>query len=117
MGVLSIQQFVAESNNTVLEQSVYFNDLAPSDFFFIFSKLKGIIEKIYFEGEEAMKRAVTTELSCLQEGFFLQLTESWQIRMGKCSRLEKITLKWKPCTLSFGIKIIICDTSPVTFQT
>ena len=73
--------------------SLYWNnipilpDLAPCDFF-LFPKLKGSIKGIRFEGVEAIKRAVTTELRGIPEESFQQCIEAWQRRMEKCIRLE-----------------------------
>ena len=84
---LSIRQFLAEKNIAVLEQPHYLPDLAPCDFF-LFPKLKGIIKGTRFEGVEAIKRAVTTELRGIPEESFQQCIEAWQKRMEKCIRLE-----------------------------
>ena len=77
---LSILQFLAEKNIAVLEQPPYSPDLAPCDFF-LFPKLKGIIKGTRFEGVEAIKRAVTTELRGIPEQSFQQCTEAWQRRI------------------------------------
>ena len=58
---LSIRQFLAKKNIAVLEQPPCSPGLAPCDSF-RFPKLKGIIKGTRFEGVEAIKRAVTTEL-------------------------------------------------------
>ena len=68
---LSIRQFLAEKNIAVLEQPPYSPDLALCDLF-LFPKLKGIIKGTRFEGVEATKRAVTTELSGIPEESFQQ---------------------------------------------
>ena len=85
---LSIRQFLAEKNLAVLEEPPYSPDLAPCAFF-LFPKLKGIIKGTRFEGVEAIKRAVTTELKGIPEESFQQCTEAWQRRMEKCIRLEE----------------------------
>ena len=84
---LSIRQFLAEKNITVLEQPPYSPDLAPCGFF-LFPRLKGIIKGIHFESVEAIKRAVTTELRGIPEESFQQCIEAWQKRMEKWVRLE-----------------------------
>ena len=53
---LSIRQFLAEKNITVLEQPPCSPDLALC-VLFLFHKLKGIIKVTHFEGMEAIKRA------------------------------------------------------------
>ena len=55
---------------------------------FLFPKLKGIIKGTYFEDVEAIKRAVTMELTGIPEASFQQCIEVWQRRMEKCIRLE-----------------------------
>ena len=84
---LSIRQFLAEKNITVLEKPPCSHDLAPCDFL-LFPKLKGIINGTHFEGVEAIKRAVTTELSGIPKESFQQCIEAWQRRMEKRIRLE-----------------------------
>ena len=69
------------------EQPPYSPDLAPCAFF-LFPKLKGIIKGTRFEGVEAIKRAVTTELKGIPEESFQQCIEAWQRRMEKWARLE-----------------------------
>ena len=66
---LSIRQFLAESYIVTLEQLPYSPDLFPS-YFLLFFKLKGIIQGTHYEGIEALKRAVTIELSGISEESF-----------------------------------------------
>ena len=65
--------------------------------FFLFPKLKGTIKGTIkgtrFDGVEAIKRAITTELRGIPEESFQQCIEARQRRMEKCIRLEGITLK------------------------
>ena len=77
---LSIRQFLAEKNLAVLEQPPYSPDLAPCAFF-LFPKLKEIIKGTCFEGVEAIKRALTTELRVTPEESFQQCKEAWQRRI------------------------------------
>ena len=53
--------------------------------FLVPTKLKGT----RFEGAEAIKRAVTTELRGIPEESFQQCIEAWQRRMEKCIPLKK----------------------------
>ena len=55
---------------------------------FLFPMPKGIIKGARFEGVEATKWAVTTELRGIPEDSFQQCIEAWQKRMEKCIRLE-----------------------------
>ena len=84
---LSIRQFLAEKNLAVLEEPPYSPDLAPCAFF-LFPKLKEIIKGTCFEGVEAIKRAVTTELRGMPEESFQKCIEAWQRMIEKCIRLE-----------------------------
>ena len=84
---LSIQQFLAKKNIAVLEQPPYSPDLTPHNFF-LFPKLKGIIKGTRFEGMEAIKRAVMTELRGVPDESFQQCIEAWHSRMEKCVRRE-----------------------------
>jgi len=84
---LSVRQFLAEKNITVLEQPPYSPDLAPCDFF-LFPKLKGVIKGTRFADVDAIKRAVTVELRRIPRESFQGCMDAWQKRMGKCSRAE-----------------------------
>ena len=84
---LSIGQFLAERNVTVLDHPPYSPDLVPCDFF-LFPKLKEVIKGVRFPGMEVTKKAVTTELKRIPEESFQESMEAWQNRMRKCVRLE-----------------------------
>lgn len=84
---LSIRQFLAKNNIAVLEQPPYSPDLAPCDFF-LFLKLKGVIKGIHFEGVDAIKKALMTELNGIPVESFQQCIEAWQQRITKCVALE-----------------------------
>ena len=66
---LSIRQFLAERNVPTLEQPLYSPDLVACDFF-LFPKLKGVINGTRFPDVEALKRAVTTEPRRIPEEAF-----------------------------------------------
>ena len=55
--------------------------------FSLLPNVKGIIKETCFEGMDAIKRAVTTELRGIPEESFRQCVEAWQRRIGKCIRL------------------------------
>ena len=61
---LSIRQFLAENNISVLEQPPYSPDLAPCDFF-LFSKLKEVIKGTCFQDSKAITTVVTKELRAI----------------------------------------------------
>jgi len=56
-----IREFLAKNNIAVLQQPCYFPDLTPCDFF-LFPKLKEVIQETRFQDSEAIKTAVTREL-------------------------------------------------------
>ena len=64
---LSTRQFLAERNVPNLEHPPYSSVLAP---FFLFPKLKGVINWTRFPDVEAIKRAVTMELWRIPEEAF-----------------------------------------------
>lgn len=84
---LSIRQFLAERNVTVLDQPPYSPDLAPCDFF-LFPKLKEVIKGVRFPDVDDIRRAVTTELRRIPEESFQGCMLAWQQRMQKCMRLQ-----------------------------
>uniref|UniRef100_A0A3B5B405 Tc1-like transposase DDE domain-containing protein n=1 Tax=Stegastes partitus TaxID=144197 RepID=A0A3B5B405_9TELE len=84
---LSIRQFLAEKNITMLEQPPYSPHLAPWDFF-LFHKLKGVIKGTRFEDVDDIKMAVMTELRRIPEESFQECMAAWQRRLGKCVRLQ-----------------------------
>ena len=85
--MLSIWHFQAEKNITILEQTSHSPDLTPCDFS-PFPKLKAITEGTHFEGVDAAKRSVTTELRGIPEEYFEQCLEGWQRKIGKRIRFE-----------------------------
>ena len=85
---LSIQQFLAENNITMLEQLPYSPDLAPCDFF-LFPKLKGVIKGTCFQDSIAITIAITKELQAIIVESFQECLEAWQQRMEKCIRAQK----------------------------
>ena len=84
---LSICQFLAKKNVTVLDHPPYSPDLAPCDFF-LFPKFKEVIKGVCFLDMEATKKTVTMELKRILEESFQECMEAWQNRMRKCVRLE-----------------------------
>ena len=84
---LSIRQFLAENNIAVLEQPPYSPDLAPCDFF-LFPKLKGVINRTRFQDSKAITTAVTKELRAIPMESFQKCIEAWQQRLEKCIRAQ-----------------------------
>ena len=84
---LSIYQFLAERNVTMLDHPPYSLDLAPCNFF-LFSKLKEVIKGVHFPDMEAIKKAMMTKLKHIPEESFQEYMETWQNRMRKCIKLK-----------------------------
>ena len=80
---LSIWQFLAENNITILEQPPYSPDLTPCDFF-LFPKLKGVSKGTHFQDSIAITTAVTKELLAILVESSQECLEAWQQRMEKC---------------------------------
>lgn len=76
-----------------LEQCHYTPEL------FSFPLAQEVIKRTHFEGLEAMKRAVTSEVSGRFETPFYQSTVICLKRMEICIRLNGFTFKGKPCML------------------
>ena len=80
---LSIREFLAKNNITLLDQPPYSPDLAPCDFF-LFPKLKEVIKGTHFEDVDTVKKAVTKELRAISQESLQECMEAWQRRMAKC---------------------------------
>ena len=95
---LSICQFLAQRNITILKHPPYSFDLASCDFF-LFPKIKCVMKGTHFSDIDYIKMAATTELKKIPENAFQECFESWKRRIHKCFRWKKITLK----QFNFGI--------------
>ena len=84
---LEIREFLAKNNTAVLEQPLYFPDLAPCDFF-LFPKLKEVIKSTRFQDSEAIKTAVTREFRAIPEESYQECVEAWERRLEKCIRAQ-----------------------------
>ena len=84
---LSISQFFAERNIATLKYRSYSLDLTPCDFF-LFSKIKSVLNRTHFSDIDSIKMAATTELKKIPENAFQECIKSWQRRMHKCFKVE-----------------------------
>jgi histone-lysine N-methyltransferase SETMAR len=80
---LSVRQYLAGKQITVLEHPPYSPDLAPCDFF-LFPKLKTTMKGIHFTSIDTIQRAVTKDLDVLSETDFHRCYEAWQRRWQAC---------------------------------
>ena len=85
---LSIGEFLAQKNITVLEQPPYFPYLAICGFIF-FSKIKWVIKATCFEDVHSIKQVVTAELWRIPKESFQVGMQAWQRRIGKSIRLQE----------------------------
>ena len=79
----------------------------------IFIQAQGDHQWDSFESVEADKKAVTMNLRAIQEEFFQQCMDWWKSSLNSSG----ITLKVNNVICFSGLKLIICDTSPLTFLT
>jgi transposase len=84
---LSVEQFLANKNITVLEHPPYSPELAPCDFY-LFAKIKSVLKGIHFLSVENVKAKTAEILNILREHDLRNCFESWQHRMQLCVNLE-----------------------------
>jgi len=80
---LSVKQFLAKNRTPVLQQPSYSSDFAPCDFW-LFPKLKSVLEGTRFESVEAVKTKSIGILRALQENDFQHCFNQCEIRMKRC---------------------------------
>jgi transposase len=84
---LSVRQFLANKNTTVLEYPPYSPDLAPCDFY-LFPKIKSVLKGNHFVSVENMKVKTAGKRNSLKEQDLRKCFEHWQHRMELCVSLE-----------------------------
>lgn len=80
---LSVKQFLASKNITVLEHPPYSPDLAPCDFF-LFPKIKSALKGTHFSMVEEVQAKTAELLRSLTESDMQKCFEQWKERMQKC---------------------------------
>jgi [histone H3]-lysine36 N-dimethyltransferase SETMAR len=80
---LSVKQFLANKNITVMEHPPYSPDLAPCDFY-LFPKIKSVLKGTHFLSIEDVKVKTTEILNSLTENDMRNCFERWQHRMQLC---------------------------------
>ena len=84
---LSVKQFLANKNITVLEHPPYSPDLAPYDFY-LFPKIKSVLKGTHFVSVENVKAKKPEILNSLTEHDLRNCFELWQHRMQLCVNSE-----------------------------
>jgi len=80
---LSVREFLATKQITVLEHPVYSPDPAPSDFF-LFSKIKEILKGRHFDDTDNIRSNTTAALKAIPQNQFQNGFEGWTRRCHRC---------------------------------
>jgi hypothetical protein len=80
---LSVREFLASKQITVLEQPPYSPDLAPSDFF-LFPKIKEILKERHFVDTDNIRSNTTAALKAIPRNQFQNCFEGWARRWHRC---------------------------------
>jgi len=76
---LSVREFLATKQITVLEHPAYLPDLAPNDFF-LFPKVKEILKGWYFDATDDIRSNTTAALKAIPQNQFQNCFEGWTKR-------------------------------------
>jgi len=80
---LSVREFLATKQITVLEHPAFSPDLAPSDFF-LFSKIKEILNERHFDDIDDIRSNTTAVLKAITQNHFQSCFEGWTRRWHGC---------------------------------
>ena len=80
---LSVREFLATKQITVLEHPVYSPNLAPSDFF-LYPKIKEILKGRHFDGTDDIRSITTAALKAIPQNQFQNCFEGWTRRCHRC---------------------------------
>jgi len=80
---LSVREFLATKQITVLEHPAYSPDLAPSDFF-LFPKIMEILEGRHFYVIDDIRSNTTAALKAILQNQFQNCFEGWTRRWHRC---------------------------------
>jgi len=81
--VLSVMEFLATKQITVLEHPTYSPDLAPSDFF-LFLKIKEILKGRHFDAVDHIRSNITAAVKVIPQNWFQNCFEGWTRRWYQC---------------------------------
>jgi len=76
---LSVREFLATKQITVLEQPAYLPDLAPTDFF-MFPKIKEMLKGRLFDDVDDIRSNTTAALKAIPQNQFQNCSEGWTRR-------------------------------------
>jgi len=80
---LSVREFIANKQITVLEDPAYSPDLAPSDFF-LFPKVKKILKGWHFDDSDEIRSNTTAAMKTILQNQFQNCFEGWTRRWHRC---------------------------------
>ena len=80
---LSVREFVATKQITVLEHPAYSPDLAPNDFF-LFPKIKEILKGRHFDNTNDIWSNTMAALKAIPQNQFQNCFEGWTRRWHRC---------------------------------
>jgi len=80
---LSVREFLATKQITVLEHPAIPPDLAPNDFF-LFPKIKEILKGRHFDDTDDIRSNTTAALKAIPQNQFQNSFEGWTRRWHRC---------------------------------
>jgi len=80
---LTVREFLATKQITVLEHPTYSSDLAPSDFF-LFPKIKEILKGRHFDDIDDIRSNTVATLKAIPQNQFQNCFEGWTRRWQRC---------------------------------
>ena len=80
---LSVKEFLATKQITVLEHPAFSPDLAHRDFF-LFPKIKEILKGRHFDDIDDIRSNTTAALKAIQQNQFQNCFEGWTRRWNRC---------------------------------
>ena len=80
---LSMREFLATKQTTVLEHPAYSPDLARNDFF-LFPKIKELLKGRHFDGIDDIRSNTTAALKAIPQNQFQNCFEGWTRRWHRC---------------------------------
>ena len=80
---LSVREFLAIKQITVLEHPAYSSDLAPSDFF-LFPKIKEILKERHFDDIYDIRTNTTADVKATPQNQFQNCFQGWTRRWHQC---------------------------------
>jgi len=80
---LSVREFLATKQITVLEHPAYSPDLAPNDFF-LFPNIKEILKERHFDDSDDIRSSTTAALKAIPQNQFQNCFEGWARHWHRC---------------------------------